>query len=91
MCARACEAAVAASVVRPVEEDDRAGPTCRRERAGRAGWAGQRPRSSGGWQQRPNGRGKGSGLAGVDGEAGCGWAVSGARPKFKKKFLSNFN
>jgi hypothetical protein len=32
-----CEAAVAASVVRPGEEDNQAGPECRRERAGRAG------------------------------------------------------
>jgi hypothetical protein len=36
----ACEAVVAASTVRPGEEDDQAGLACRRERVGRAGWAG---------------------------------------------------
>jgi hypothetical protein len=36
----ACEAVVAASTVRPGEEDDQVGLTCRRERVGRAGWAG---------------------------------------------------
>jgi hypothetical protein len=29
-------------------------------------------RRSGGWQRQPNGRGKGSGPAGVEGEAGRG-------------------
>jgi hypothetical protein len=48
-----------------------------------AGWAGQRPRPSGGWRW-PNGRGKGSGPAGVEGEAGHGWAESGAGAEFKK-------
>jgi hypothetical protein len=67
---------------RPGEEDDR---------AGWAGWAGQRLRPSGEWQWRPNGRGNGSGPAGVEGEAGHGWAESGAGPEFKKKFFSNFN
>jgi hypothetical protein len=49
--ARACtrEAAMAAAAIRPGEEVDWAGPTCRRERAGWAGWPGQRPRPSGGW------------------------------------------
>jgi hypothetical protein len=39
--ARAREAAVAASAGRPGEEDDR---------VRQAGWAGQRPRPSGGWR-----------------------------------------
>jgi hypothetical protein len=79
--AHAREAMVAASVIRPGEEDDQAGPVCQRERAGRAG---QRPRPSGGWQRRPNRRRKGSGPKGVEGEAGHGWAESGAKPEFKK-------
>jgi hypothetical protein len=33
------------------------------------------------------GRGKGSGLAGVEGEAGRGWAESGAGLEFKKIFF----
>jgi hypothetical protein len=75
---RAFEAAVAAPAVWPGEEDDQ---------AGRASWAGQRARSSGGWWQRPNGRAKGSGPARVEGEAGRGWAESRARPEFKKIFF----
>jgi hypothetical protein len=59
------------------------------ERGGRAGWGGQRLRPSGGWW--PNGWGKGSGSARVEGEAGRGWAESGAGTEFKKKFFSNFN
>jgi hypothetical protein len=78
--ASAREATIVASVVQPGEEDDR-----------RAGKAGQRPRPSGGWQRRPNRRRKGSGPKGVEGEAGHGWAESGAKPEFKKKFFSNFN
>jgi hypothetical protein len=35
--------------------------------------------------------GKWSGPAGVEGEASRGWAESGAGPKFKEKFFSNFN
>jgi hypothetical protein len=88
--AHAREAAMAAAV-RTGEEDDQAGPTCQRERAGRAGWAGQRLRPSGGWRRWPNGRGKESGPIRVEGEAGRGWAESGAGPEFKKKFFSNFN
>jgi hypothetical protein len=86
--AHAHEAVVVVSVVRPGEEDDRARPACRRERAGPAG---QRLRRSGGWRWQPNGRGKASGPAEVEGEAGRGWAEFGAGPKFKKKFFSNFN
>jgi hypothetical protein len=56
---------------------------------GAAGWVGQWPRPGGRWWRRPNGRGKGSGPAGVEGEAGRGWAEY-VRPEFKKKFLSNF-
>jgi hypothetical protein len=42
---------------------------------GRApGWASQRLRPRGEWWRWPNGRGRGSGLAGVEGEAGRGWA-----------------
>jgi hypothetical protein len=37
------------------------------------------------------GRGKGSGSARVEGEAGRGWAKSGAEPEFKKKLFSKFN
>jgi hypothetical protein len=37
------------------------------------------------------GRGNGSGSARVEGEAGHGWAESGAAPEFKKNFFSNFN
>jgi hypothetical protein len=70
--------------VRPGEEDDRVKPSCRRKRAGQAGWAGQRPRPSGGWRWWPNGRGKVSGPARVEGEAGRSWAESGAGPEFKK-------
>jgi hypothetical protein len=84
---RAREAMVAASAVRPGEEDDWAGPTCQRERAGRAGWAGQRSRPSGGWWQRPNG----SGPTELEGEVGRGGVESGAGPELKKKFFSNFN
>jgi hypothetical protein len=61
---RAREATVAASAFHPGEEDDR---------AGQAVWAGQMPRPSGGWLQRPNWRGMGSGPARVEGEAGLGW------------------
>jgi hypothetical protein len=72
---RAHEAAVATPASRPGEEDDR---------AGRAGWAGQRLNPSGGWWQRPKRRGKESGPAGVEGEAGRGWAEFGAGQEFKK-------
>jgi hypothetical protein len=72
------------------EEDNRAGSMCQREWAGWAGWAGQRPRSSGEWRRWPNGRGKGSGPAGVEGEVGRGCVQSEAGPEFKKKFFSNF-
>jgi hypothetical protein len=88
---RTHEAAVVAAVVRPGKEDDQAGPACQRERAGRAGWNDQRPRPSHGWWRQPNGRGKGSGPARVEGEAGRGWAESGAGPEFKKKLFLNFN
>jgi hypothetical protein len=45
------------------------------------GWpAGQGPR-----------RGKGTGPTRVEGEAGRGWAKSGAGLEFKKKFFLNFN
>jgi hypothetical protein len=56
-----------AARMRAHEEDDRAGPACRRERAGRAVFAGQRSWPNGGWRwwRRPNGRGKGSGPAWV--------------------------
>jgi hypothetical protein len=46
--ARAREAVVATSVIWPGEEDDRTGPACRRERAGRTGGAGQGSRPSDG-------------------------------------------
>jgi hypothetical protein len=58
---------------------------------GVAGWAGQRPRPSGGWRWQPNGRGKGSGPAEVEGEVGRSRAESGAGPDFKKKLFLNFN
>jgi hypothetical protein len=57
---------------------------------GAAGWADQRPRPRGGWRRRPNGRGKGSGTVGVEGEVGRGWAESIARPEFKKKIPFEF-
>jgi hypothetical protein len=90
-CVCAHEAVVAALAIWPREEDDRAGLACQQERAGRAGWADQRLRPSGGWWRWPNGRGKGSGPAGLEGEAGRGWAECGAGAEFKKKFFSNFN
>jgi hypothetical protein len=74
-CACACEASVAAPAGQPGEEDDR---------AGRAGWAGQRPRPSGGLAAVAQKKGKESGPAGVEGEAGCGWAESGVGPEFKR-------
>jgi hypothetical protein len=74
---RAREAMVAASAVRPGEEDDWAGPTCQRERAGRAGWVGQRSRPSGGWWQRPNGRERGVGQPSWKER----WAAVGSNPE----------
>jgi hypothetical protein len=73
--ARAREVAVVASVDRPREEDDR---------AGRAGWAGQRPRPSGGLATGAQKEGKESGPVGVEGEAGRGCAKSGVGPEFKR-------
>jgi hypothetical protein len=81
--ARACarEVAVAVAASRPREEDDR-----------RGSWLGrQRRRPSGGWRRWPNGRGKGSGPAVVEGEAGRGWAESRAGAECKKKIFLNFN
>jgi hypothetical protein len=66
---------VAAPGGRPEEEDDR---------AGRAGWDGQRPRSSGSLAVVAQKEGKESGPAGVEGEAGRGWAKSGVGPEFKR-------
>jgi hypothetical protein len=80
---RAREAMVAVTAARHGEEDDRRG--LRVGERGRGGWLG-RPKAKGG----PNGRGKGSGPAGVEGEVDHGWVESVA-PKFKKKFLLNFN
>jgi hypothetical protein len=80
----------AVSTIQPREEDDRAEPACRRERAGWAGWTRQRLRPSGRWRQWPNGRRKGSGLAEVQGEAGRGWANSETGPEFKKEILFEF-
>jgi hypothetical protein len=68
------EAVVAAPAGRPEEEDDR---------AGRAGWTGQRPRSSGSLAVVAQKEGKESGPAGVEGEAGRDWAESGVGPEFK--------
>jgi hypothetical protein len=68
------EAAVAAPAGRPEEEDDR---------AGRAGWVGQRPRSSGSLVVVAQKEGKEIGPAGVEGEAGHDWAESGVGPEFK--------
>jgi hypothetical protein len=73
--ARAPKATVAALAGWPREEDDR---------AGWAGWAGQRPRPSGGLAAMTQKEGKESGPAGVEGEAGCGWAESGVGPEFKR-------
>jgi hypothetical protein len=72
---RKCEAALAAPAGRPREKDDR---------AGRAGWADQRPRPSGGLVAVAQKEGKESGPAGVEGEAGRGWAKSGVGPEFKR-------
>jgi hypothetical protein len=68
------EAATCASR-RPGEEDDR---------AGRTGWAGQRPRPSGGLVVAAQKEGRESGSVGVEGGAGRGWAESGAGPEFKR-------
>jgi hypothetical protein len=54
----ACAREVAVAAGRPGEEDDR---------AGRAGWAGQRPRPSGGLAVMDQKEGKESGRAGVEG------------------------
>jgi hypothetical protein len=89
--AHAHEVVVVASAIWVGEEDVRVGPACRRERAGRAGGAGQRPRPSGGRRRQPNGKVKGSGPVGVEGEAGRDWAEFGAGRELKKKFFSNFN
>jgi hypothetical protein len=72
---RAHEAAVAAPAGQPREEDDR---------TGWAGRAGQRPRPCGGLAAVAQNEGKESGPAGVEGEAGCGWAESGVGPEFKR-------
>jgi hypothetical protein len=53
-------------------------------RAAWAGWAGQRPRPSGSLAAVAQKEGKGSGPAEVEGEAGHGWAESGAGPEFKR-------
>jgi hypothetical protein len=73
--ARAHEAAVMAPAGRPGEEEDR---------ARRAGWAGQRPRPTGGWRWWPKRREKESGPIEVEGEVGRGLAESGAGPEFKR-------
>jgi hypothetical protein len=67
--------AVVAPASRPGEEDDR---------AGRAGWAGQRPRPRGVLAAVAQKEGKESGPAGVEAEAGRGWAESGVGPEFKR-------
>jgi hypothetical protein len=66
---------VAAPAGRLGEEDDR---------AGRAGWAGQRLRPSGSLAAVAQKKGKESGPAGVEGEAGRGWAKSRVGREFKK-------
>jgi hypothetical protein len=66
---------VAAPAGRLGEEDDR---------AGRAGWAGQRPRPSGSLAAVAQKKGKESGPAGVEGEVGRGWAKSRVGRELKK-------
>jgi hypothetical protein len=84
------EAAVVAAAARPGEEDNRWGS--RVGERGRGGWLGRSKAEAQRWvAARPNGRGKGSGQAKVEGEAGRGWAKSIAGTEFEKNFLSNFN
>jgi hypothetical protein len=53
-------------------------------RAARAGWASQRSRPSGGLAAVAQKEGRGSGLAGVEGEAGRSCAESGAGLEIKR-------
>jgi hypothetical protein len=67
-------------------EDGDARPACPREEdeGGAGGWAGQRPRPSGGLAAVAQKEGKGSGAAGVEGEVGRDWAESGVGLEFKR-------
>jgi hypothetical protein len=56
----------------------------RKMRAAWAGWAGQRPRHNAGLAVVAQKEGRGSGPAGVEGEAGRGWGEYGAGPEFKR-------
>jgi hypothetical protein len=69
------EPTAAAPAGRPGEEDDR---------VGRASWAGQMSRPSGGLAVVAQKAGRESGPAWVAGEAGHSWAESGAGPEFKR-------
>jgi hypothetical protein len=61
-------------------------------REGGVGWLGW-PKAEAQWRVAAVAKweGKWSGPTGVEGEVSRGWVESGAGPKFKEKFFSNFN